>query len=149
MAAFAPNVNASRAMRASIGLPQSSAQVDAHSDSSTGIAARPSVEISPGEPVKRLGTGWHWWFSESVHVPAGHQIEFRFQGPAHLLVLYNEGLRRGGETSIDGQQMSRLRSLAHKLTFVPSGRAYREWHETGSSTRLTFLYLHPRAFHGP
>jgi AraC family transcriptional regulator len=104
------------------------------------------VKINPAEPVRRLGTGWHWWFSESVYVPVGHKVEFRFEGSAHLLVLYNEGLRRSGETSIDDLQLSRLRSFVHKLTFVPAGCAYCEWHETGASTRITFLYLDPAAF---
>jgi AraC family transcriptional regulator len=29
---------------------------------------------------------------------------------------------------------------------VPAGCAYREWHETDASTRITFLYLDPAAF---
>ncbi len=110
-----------------------------------GIAPYPIVRITPAEPVRRLGTGWHWWFSETLRVPIGSRVEFRFQGPAHLLVLYNEGLRKDGETSVDRLEPSRLRSFAHKLTFVPAGCAYREWHETGASTRLTFLYLAPAA----
>jgi AraC family transcriptional regulator len=106
----------------------------------------PIVEIAPAEPVKRLGIGWRWWFSESIHVPIGSTIEFRFRGPTHLLALYNEGVRKDGETSIDDLQSSRLRSFVRKLTFVPTGCAYREWHETGAATRLTFLYLDPAAF---
>lgn len=136
----------SRDAIASAGLSQSPAGVDANSVPSIGIAVRPMVKLTPAEPARRLGTGWHWWFSESVHVPIGHKIEFRFHGPVHLLVLYNEGLRRSGETSIDGLQISRLRSFAHKLTFVPAGHDYREWHETGASTCVTFLYLDPAAF---
>lgn len=131
-----------------IGLPRTLARIGANSGSSIDIVVRPTVKITPAEPVRRLGTGWHWWFSESVHVPIGHKIEFRFQGPAHLLVLYNDGLRRSGETSIDSLQSSRLRNFVHKLTFVPAGCAYREWHETGASTRITFLYLDPTAFRG-
>jgi AraC family transcriptional regulator len=154
MATWASNVNVSKLMppdginRASIGLPQSPAAVEAGSVSSIGIVVRSTVRITPAEPAKRLGTGWHWWFSESVHVPIGHKIEFRFQGADHLLILYNKGLRRSGETSIDDLQTSRLRSFVHKLTFVPAGCAYREWHETGASTRVTFLYLDPAAFQG-
>ena len=106
-------------MSRAIGLPHTLAGVDANSGSSIAFAVRPTVEITPSEPVRRLGTGWQWWFSESVHVPIGQKIEFRFQGPAHLLVLYIDGLRRSGETSIDGLQPSRLRSFVHKLTFVP------------------------------
>ena len=132
----------------SIRLPPSPVRVETPSVASTGIAVRSTVRIAPAEPAKRLGTGWHWWFSESVHVPIGHKIEFRFQGPDHLLVLYNEGLRRSGETSIDDLLVSRLQSFVHKLTFVPAGCVYREWHETGASTRITFLYLDPAAFQG-
>ncbi|WMT77034.1 AraC family transcriptional regulator [Bradyrhizobium sp. Ash2021] len=106
----------------------------------------PTVKITPAESIERFGTGCHWWFSESVHVPIGCKIEFLFQGPLHLLVLYNEGTRRNGETWIDGLPSSRLRKFTHKLTFVPAGCAYREWHESGASTRVTLLYLDPAAF---
>jgi AraC family transcriptional regulator len=109
----------------------------------------PTVEITPAECIKRLGTGGRWWFSESVHAPIGCEIEFRFRGPVHLLALYNEGMRRSGETSIDGLRSSGLRSFVHKLTFVPAGCAYRERHETGASTRITFLYLDPAVFQKP
>ena len=121
--------------------------VDADSEASIGsIVSLPTVKITPSGSVRRFGTGWHEWFSERVHVPVGSKVEFRFQGPRHLLVLYNEGVRRSGETSIHGLESSSLRSLAHKLTFVPAGHAYREWHETGSSTRIAFLYIDPAAF---
>jgi AraC family transcriptional regulator len=112
------------------------------------IALHPIVKITPAEPVKRLGTGLDWWFSESILIPVGSKVEFRFQGPLHLLVLYNEGMRKSGETSIDGLN-STLRGFAHKLTFVPAGCDYREWHETRSSTRLTFLYLKSSAVRRP
>jgi len=106
----------------------------------------PVVEIFPVESVKRLGTGWGGWFSESVHASTGSRIEFRFQAPMHLLVMYHEGGRRDGETIIDGAAPSRARSFTNKLTFVPAGRPYREWHETVASTRLFFLYLEPAKF---
>ncbi|MGY8680683.1 AraC family transcriptional regulator [Bradyrhizobium sp. UFLA05-153] len=108
------------------------------------IAHHSTVKITPAEPVKRLGMGWHWWFSESVHVPIGSKIEVCFQGPTHLLALYNEGMRKSGETSIDGLR-SQLRSFVHKLTFVPAGCAYRERHEASACIRVTFLYLNPAA----
>jgi AraC family transcriptional regulator len=103
----------------------------------------PIVEVIPAGSVKRLGTGWHRWLTESIHAPIGNKVEFRFKGPVHLLVLYNEGARRDGETSIDGLPSSKVRSFVNKLTFVPAGHAYQEWHETGASTRMTFLYLDP------
>ena len=108
--------------------------------------SNPTVKISPAESIKRFGTGCRWWFSESVHVPVGRKIEFRFQGPLHLLALYDEGARRNGETWIDDLPSSRLRNFMHKLTFVPAGCAYREWLESGASAGVTFLYLDPAAF---
>jgi AraC family transcriptional regulator len=56
-------------------------------------------------------------------------------------------VRKNGETSIDGVYSSKLQGFEHRLTFVPAGHVYREWHETASSTRVTFLYLDPAAFH--
>jgi AraC family transcriptional regulator len=103
----------------------------------------PTVQIVPVDFVKRLGTGRPGWFVESVHAPIGRRIELQFQGPIHLLAMYNEGARREGETSIDGLPSSKVRNFVNKLTFVPAGYAYREWHETGASTRVTFLYLDP------
>jgi len=103
----------------------------------------PTVQIAPVDFVKRLGTGRPGWFVESLHAPIGRRIELQFQGPVHLLAMYNEGARRDGETSIDGFAPSKIRNLAKKLTFVPAGCGYREWLETAASTRLTFLYLDP------
>jgi AraC family transcriptional regulator len=132
---------------ASAGMTESRVRASADFRKSIGRSGfHPIVEVTPAEPVKRLGIGWQWWFSENVHVPIGSKIEFRFQGPVHLLALYNEGMRKSGETSIDGLHFSSLRSFVHKLTFVPAGCAYREWHETGLATRMTFLYLDPAAF---
>src|SRR5262249_45276286 len=110
------------------------------------VVLYPTVKITPAETVKRLGIGWHLWFSETIHIPNGNTIEFRFQGSTHLLALYNEGGRKRGETSIDGLPSSKLRSFGHKLTFVPAGHAFQEWHETSASTHLTFLYVAPAAF---
>ena len=103
----------------------------------------PTVQIAPVEFVKRLGTGCSGWFAESIHAPPGKKIELEFQGPVHLLAMYNEGARRDGETLVDGVAPSKIRNLAKKLTFVPAGCSYREQLETSASTRLTFLYLDP------
>jgi AraC family transcriptional regulator len=102
-----------------------------------------AVQVSPVEFVKRLGTGCPGWYAESIYAPLGRKIELQFQGPVHLLAMYNEGARRDGESPVDGCAPSRSRSLAKKLTFVPAGYGYRERLETAASTCLTFLYLDP------
>ena len=113
------------------------------SHSSDNRLLHPTVQIAPIEFVKRLGTGCPGWFAESIHAPLGRKIELEFQGPVHLLAMYNEGARRDGETLVDGFAPSKIRNLAKKLTFVPAGCGYRERFETAASTRLTFLYLDP------
>jgi AraC family transcriptional regulator len=100
-----------------------------------------TVQISPIESVKRHSTERHGIVTESIYAPARSRIEIRYDAPVHLLVLYEDGVRREGETSIDGLPPSRLRNFANKLTFVPAGHAYREWHETSTATRVTYLYL--------
>src|SRR5246500_617596 len=102
-----------------------------------------TVQVAPIEFVKRLGTGCPGWFAETIHAPLGKKVELEFQGPVHLLAMYDEGARRDGETLVDGFAPSKIRNLAKKLTFVPAGCGYRERLETAASTRLTFLYLDP------
>jgi AraC family transcriptional regulator len=61
----------------------------------------------------------------------------------HLLVMYGEGTRQKGKTSINGVGLSTSRQLANKLTFVPAGHTYSEWHEVSSQIHLTYIYLDP------
>src|SRR5262245_40654126 len=102
-----------------------------------------TVQISPIESVKRHSKEQCGIVTESIYAPARSRIELRYDAPAHLLVLYEDGVRGEGETTIDGLPPSRLRNLANKLTFVPAGHSYRESHETGAATRMTYLYLRP------
>jgi AraC family transcriptional regulator len=118
---------------------------EAQAVKSSTVALDSRVGITPADPVTRLEMGRRWWVSESVHLPCGSRAEFRFQGSRHLLALYNEGAGKRGEASVDGVCRSKLRGSDHLLTFVPAGRAYREWHETASFTEVTFLYFDPAA----
>src|SRR5215475_504945 len=102
-----------------------------------------AVQISPIDSVKRHSAGWQGLLTESIYAPAGSKIELRFEGPVHLLVMYDEGARREGETLIEGLDASRLRNFADKLTFVPAGHGYYERHETSAATRMSFIYLDP------
>jgi AraC family transcriptional regulator len=110
--------------------------------------ARQTIQVSPVDSVKRLGTGCRRWFAESIFSRSGNKVEFRFSGPVHLLILYHEGTRRAGETAVDGLAPSIVRSFVNKFTFVPAGHSYRERHETSLSTRITFLYLDPEKLAG-
>src|SRR6516162_681650 len=102
-----------------------------------------TIQISSTELVKRHSKERCGIVTESIYAPARSRIELRYDAPAHLLVLYEDGVRGDGETSIDGLPPSRLRNLANKLTFVPAGHSYREWHEASAAIRLTCIYLSP------
>jgi AraC family transcriptional regulator len=92
-----------------------------------------TVQISPIELVKRHCMERYGIVTESIYAPTRSRIEIRYDAPAHLLVLYEDGVRREGETSIDGLPPSTLRNFANKLTFVPAGHSYREWHEISAA----------------
>jgi AraC family transcriptional regulator len=62
--------------------------------------------------------------------------------------MYVDGIRRDGETSIDGVAPSRLRNVANKLTFVPANHTYDEWHEARTPMRISYLYLDPAKLDG-
>jgi AraC family transcriptional regulator len=118
----------------------------ASSESSATVLLSPAVEISPRGAAKRQITGRHSIVTENVYGPARRRIEFRFKGPVHLLVMYDEGARLQGETIIEGLPPSNLRTFANKLTFVPAGRAYYEWHETAAPIRVRFIYFSSAKF---
>jgi AraC family transcriptional regulator len=101
------------------------------------------IQICPIDSVKRHSVARHGLVIESIYASAGRKIELRFDAPVHLLVMYDEGARREGETSIRGLDPSTLQTFANKLTFVPADHAYHEWHETSKPTRVTYLYLDP------
>src|SRR6516225_8774066 len=106
-----------------------------------------TVRISPIESVKRHSKEQYGIVTESIYAPARSRIEICYEAPAHLLVLYEDGVRREGETLIDELPPSTLRNFANKLTFVPAGHFYREWHDTSTAIRMTYLYLSPTKLH--
>ncbi len=67
----------------------------------------------------------------------------RYQAPLHLLVAYEQGLRHEGETRAQGVPRSTLKDLKRKLTFVPAGCEFQEWHEPRSALQITYVYIEP------
>ena len=92
-------------------------------------AIHPVVEISPPEAVSRLTVTGHGMVAESVQFTSRGKIQHHFRAPMHMLVMYEKGERRDGETFVEGLPRSTLRNLERKLTFVPAGREFHEWHE--------------------
>jgi AraC family transcriptional regulator len=86
---------------------------------------------------------WHGMGAEVIQAPAQGRIEYSFRSPMHLLVAYEQGVRRDGESYVEGIPPSMLRDFAKKLTFVPAGLEYREWHDPRTPIGLTYYYFDP------
>ena len=102
------------------------------------------VHISPTEVAKRQSVSWPGARVEIVQAASLGKTEFRFRSPScHLLVAYEQGSRRGGETFVEGLPRSARREMAQKLTLVPANHQYYEWHESRAPVRLMFFYFDP------
>ena len=100
-----------------------------------------SLEISPANIVTRRQAAWQGTRVEIVQCVTQDRIEFRFQAPCHLLLVYEEGVRDSGETTIGDLTRSNLRTMRRKLTFVPAGLDYREWHQPSVRARIICFYF--------
>jgi AraC family transcriptional regulator len=105
--------------------------------------AEPGVQISPSDIAKRLAASWNGMSAEIVQVTRREKFEFRFRAKSHLLVIHEQGARSDGETFVEGLPRSTLRDFRHKLTFVPAGHEYREWHDPRIMARVIFVYVDP------
>jgi len=105
--------------------------------------AHPAVEISPANGVRRRALAGHGMTAEYVRCTGHGRVKYRFRAPVHLLVAYEQGECREGETCVEGLPRSTLRSFARKFTFVPAGQEYRAWHEPRTRPNLLLFYFDP------
>ena len=101
------------------------------------------VHISPSDVANRRSVSWHGVRAEVVQFTNLGKIEFRCRAPGHLLVAYEQGSRRDGETFVEGLPRSARREMARKLTLVPADHEYHEWHEPRTPVRLMFFHFDP------
>jgi AraC family transcriptional regulator len=80
---------------------------------------------------------------ELVRSMSRNRIEFRYRGTSHLILAYEQGVRRAGETFVDGVSASTLHDFTRKLTFLPAGHGYFEWHQLHTSAHLLCVYFDP------
>lgn len=111
------------------------------------IVSHPTVEIRPPDLVRRCAITCHGLTAETVQSTSCGKVEYRFRAPIHLLVIYQDGARRDGETLVGGFRAT-LRRFARKLTLVPAGYQYYEWHDLRALSRLTYFYIDPACLRG-
>jgi AraC family transcriptional regulator len=86
---------------------------------------------------------WRGMGAEFVQATRHNRVDYSFRSPVHLLAAYEHGVRRDGESYVEGLCRSTLRDVANKLTFAPAGHEYREWHDPRTLTGVTFFYFDP------
>jgi AraC family transcriptional regulator len=107
------------------------------------INSLPAVDITPLRAVTRSGMEWSGMRVESVQAISRERVDHSFHSRLHLLAAYQQGVRRDGESWVEGAPRSRLRDVAKKLTFVPAGHLYREWYDPRMPTTVTYFYFDP------
>jgi len=80
---------------------------------------------------------------EFVQAMSHDRVDYSFRSSRHLLAAYEQGVRREGESYVEGTPRSTLRDVAKKLTFAPAGHEYREWHDPRIPTSVTYFYFDP------
>jgi len=106
-------------------------------------AVEPVVRITPADAVKRRAATCSGMRAEIVQATGQVRIEAGFQAPVHLLVVGERGVRRHGDTQIEGLPTSSLRDCRRKLTFVPAGHRYGDWQEPRVLSRVTYITIDP------
>src|SRR5262245_65497746 len=79
--------------------------------------------------------------AELVQSTSRERIEYRYRGSSHLLVAWEKRIRSDGEAFVEGAPRSTLRNVTRKLTLVPAGHLYFEWHQQSTVTRLMYFYI--------
>ena len=101
------------------------------------------IEIFPPEAAERQAMTGRGIRAELIQSASRNRLEFRYCGTSHLILAYEHGARRKGETFVDGVSSSTLRDFARRLTFLPACHDYFEWHQLRSSARLLCVYFDP------
>jgi AraC family transcriptional regulator len=110
--------------------------------------SEPLVEFSPSHAVKRRTLIARGMTAEIVDGVSQDPIKSQIRSPNHLLIAYERGARREGETTIENLPSSSLRDLTHKLVFVPAGHDYRDWHAPRVNMSAIYFYFSPAILSG-
>ena len=101
-----------------------------------------ALQVLSGDVSRRTMT-WDGISAEIIQCVSRDPVEFTFRAPYHLLLVYEEGVRDAGETTVGNLPTSTLRTLRRRLTFVPAGEEYREWQRPRVRSRVICLYFDP------
>ena len=101
------------------------------------------VEVEGSAPVTRREKSSAGIAADDIHIEPNDRITFHYRGARHLLVICRQGLRRDGETIVDGLPRSPLHDMTNRAIFVPAGHSYRDGYEPLGAVHMLFLYFDP------
>ena len=101
------------------------------------------MQVFPPDAVSRRTANGSAMGVEIVQVNRRGRIDYHYCAPLHMLVLHERGVRQEGCTIIEGLPKSTLQDCSRKLTFVPAGHKYHDWHEPRTLSRMVFFYFNP------
>ncbi len=104
----------------------------------------PGIGFHPINLVSRQTAVWRGLSGEVVRISTQESFECEYCGPLHLLIAYQRAARHKGDSTVDGLPRSTLHDLSRKLTFVPAGSRFREWHDPSGPMHAIYLYIDPR-----
>jgi AraC family transcriptional regulator len=129
--------------RTRMGTPAQSRLVSQSGGDRSANGPHEAVKISPHGSATRRSVEWRGVGVEFVQAIHQKRIEYSFRSRSHLLVAYEHGVRRDGETFVEGAPRSTLRNVAGKLTLAPSGHEYLEWHEPRTPMGVMYFHFDP------
>jgi len=104
----------------------------------------PGVDFRRAALARRQTAAWRGLSGEVVRICKQEAFRCDYRGPAHLLIAYQRATRQKGDSTLEDLPRSTLRDLSGKLTFVPAGSRFREWHDPSGPVQATYLYIDPR-----
>jgi AraC family transcriptional regulator len=105
--------------------------------------ASATVGVASHRAVTRHGMKWCGMGVDIVQASAHGRIDYSFCSRVHLLAAYEQGIRREGESYVEGIPRSTLRDVGKKLTFVPAQHEYTEWYDPRTPVGVTYFYFDP------
>ncbi len=103
------------------------------------IVSHPTVDIDPGDLVARRAITCGGMTTETIRARSCARIEYRFRAPVNLLVIYEDGARREGETFVEGLSPGHAPKLRAKTHRRAGRRAIQRMARTGCALTAHLL----------
>lgn len=117
---------------------------DSHRDTLAALGD-PILQASPPDAVARRSWAVEGLTVEMLELRGLTRVDLRLRSTCHVLVVYEQGARSEGQTTVADAPVSTLRSFERKLVFVPAGATYHDWMTPKTTTRLLFIHIDPLA----